>query len=179
MSSIDIENLPHYTYDDYLLWEGRWEIIGGIPYAMTPAPTIEHQRISQQIAHDLLDALDNCEQCHALLPVDWKISEDTVLQPDNLVVCYPPEGTYLTKAPTLVFEILSKSTAQKDRRTKYDIYEREGVRYYVIVDPVDHFAKVYKLVSGKFNKLIDAGNEVVAFDLGPCEIHLDFEKIWR
>ena len=178
MSSIDRENLPHYTYDDYLLWKGRWEMIGGIPYAMTPAPAVEHQQISQNIAHDLVDALDNCKQCQALLPVDWKISEDTVVQPDNLVVCYPPEGKYLTKAPTLVFEILSKSTAQKDRKTKYDIYEREGVKYYVIVDPIEHIAKVFELASGRYKKLIDAGEEMVAFDLGPCEIQLDFGRIW-
>ena len=121
MSSMDREDLPHYTYDDYLLWEGKWEIIGGIPHAMTPAPGIEYQQISQNIAHDLADALVDCKRCQALLPVGWKISEDTVVQPDNLVVCYPPEGKYLTKAPTVVFEILSKSTAQKDRKTKYDI----------------------------------------------------------
>ena len=40
MSTIDREQLPHYTYEDYLCWEGRWELINGIPYAMTPAPTV-------------------------------------------------------------------------------------------------------------------------------------------
>jgi len=178
MGNIDIENLPHYTYDDYLLWEGRWEIIGGIPYAMTPAPTVEHQRISQNVARNLAEALDNCEQCYALLPVDWKISEDTVVQPDNLVVCYSPEGEYLTKAPTLIFEILSKTSAKKDRNIKYDIYEREGVKYYVIVDPAERIAKVYELTSGKYRKLTDAGNDVVAFDLGLCKIQVNFGKIW-
>ena len=36
------EQLPHYVYDDYRQWEGRWELIEGIPYAMTPAPGFEH-----------------------------------------------------------------------------------------------------------------------------------------
>jgi Uma2 family endonuclease len=178
MSTIDREDLPHYTYDDYLLWEGKWELINGIAYAMTPAPTVEHQRISQNIAHDLVDSLDNCKQCQALLPVDWKISEDTVVQPDNLVICYPAEGAYLTKAPTLIFEILSRSSAQKDRNTKYEIYAKEGVKYYVIVDPVDHLAKVYELASGQYRKLVDASNDKVEFNLGPCRIRLDFGKIW-
>ena len=39
-------------------------------------------------------------------------------QPDNLVICYSPEGDFLTKAPTLIFEILSPSTSKKDRVTK-------------------------------------------------------------
>ena len=33
---------PHYTYEDYLLWEGRWELIEGMPYAMSPTPVIDH-----------------------------------------------------------------------------------------------------------------------------------------
>ncbi len=27
-----IKILPHYTYEDYCHWEGRWELIDGIPY---------------------------------------------------------------------------------------------------------------------------------------------------
>ena len=36
-----------YTYQDYLSWPDaeRWEIINGEAWAMTPAPTIAHQRI--------------------------------------------------------------------------------------------------------------------------------------
>ena len=49
ISALRIEDLPHYTYDDYVQWEGRWELINGIPYAMTPAPSVKHQLISQNI----------------------------------------------------------------------------------------------------------------------------------
>jgi hypothetical protein len=38
--------LPSYTYEDYLHWEGRWELIDGIPYAMSPFPAPRHQRIA-------------------------------------------------------------------------------------------------------------------------------------
>jgi hypothetical protein len=31
-----VKILPHYTYHDYENWEGRWELIDGIPYAMQP-----------------------------------------------------------------------------------------------------------------------------------------------
>ena len=68
-------------------------------------------------------------------PIDWKINEETTVQPDNLVVCGELEKkAYLNKTPTLIFEILSKSTAHKDRTTKFKLYEQEGVRHYVIVD---------------------------------------------
>ncbi len=41
MSAVKL--LPYYTYEDYCRWEGRWELIDGIPFAMSPAPTPRHQ----------------------------------------------------------------------------------------------------------------------------------------
>ncbi|HJY21679.1 MAG TPA: hypothetical protein VJ279_02270 [Hanamia sp.] len=34
MSAVKIQ--PYYTYKDYCAWEGRWELIDGIPFAMSP-----------------------------------------------------------------------------------------------------------------------------------------------
>lgn len=172
------QELRNYTYDDYVHWEGRWEIIDGVAYAVSPAPSLYHQSISNKIAHLLTSALQECEQCQALLPVDWKISENTVVQPDNLVVCFPLEGQYLTKAPSLIFEILSKSTALKDQKTKFALYEQEGVNYYVLVSQDDKVAKVYQLVQGQYVKLADVDKAIVEFDLGKCQITFDFAKIW-
>ena len=77
--------LPHYTYDDYCLWEGRWEIIDGIPYAMSPAPSMRHQWITGNIIGELRNALmvSGCNSgCKVLNFVDIKITEDTVVHPD-------------------------------------------------------------------------------------------------
>ena len=90
------EELPHYTYSDYKQWDGRWELIEGIPYAMTPSPGFRHQRISQIIGYLLEQSLRKCGHCQALLPTDWKVTEDTVLQPDNMVICYRPSHAFLT-----------------------------------------------------------------------------------
>ena len=179
MSTLNLEDLPHYTYDDYVQWEGRWELIYGVAHAMSPTPGIMHQAISQHIASQLERALENCQECHALLPVDWKIDEETTVQPDNLVICGELEKTaYLSKTPVLIFEILSKSTAHKDRTTKFKLYEREGVRHYVIVDPNESIAKVYRLQDGRYIKVLDASKDNVEFDLGKCRIPFEFAKIW-
>ena len=178
MSSINPQDLPHYTYDDYCLWEGRWELIQGIPYAMTPAPSINHQSISNKIAHELTESLSHCENCHALLPVEWKITEDTVVQPDNLVVCFPLEGIYISQAPAVIFEVLSPSTAKKDREMKFNLYEREGVEYYIIVDPTDRIAKVFQRISGKFQKLLDTREETVTFSINDCDMPFNFQHIF-
>ena len=179
MSTPNLEDLPHYTHDDYVQWEGRWELIYGVAHAMSPTSGIMHQAISQHIASQLERALENCQECHALLPVDWKIDEETTVQPDNLVICGELEKTaYLSKTPVLIFEILSKSTAHKDRTTKFKLYEREGVRHYVIVDPNESIAKVYRLQDGRYIKVLDASKDNVEFDLGKCRIQFEFTKIW-
>lgn len=179
MNTPEREDLPRYTYDDYVQWEGRWELIHGIPHAMSPSPSLLHQSISQRIASQLERALEQCRECRALLPVDWKIDEETTVQPDNLVVCGVWEdAAYLTRTPVLIFEILSKSTAHKDRTTKFKLYEREGVGCYVIVDPAERLAKVYHLRDGHYIKLLDARQEDMDIDLGPCRVHFEFGTLW-
>lgn len=178
MGVAKLENIPQYTYEDYKHWEDEWEIIDGIAYAMSPAPMIKHQKVSNKIARILDEELENCKNCHALLPVDWKINEDTVVQPDNLVVCYEPKGAYITKVPTMIFEILSKSTAKKDKTVKFELYQSEGVKYYIIVDPDENIAKAYQLKDGNYIKMVDATDESVEFELKDCEITIDFNKLW-
>jgi len=180
MGAMKEEYYPHYTYDDYKVWEGDWELIHGVAYAMAPAPMIKHQRISSKIAYVLEEALSSCTLCQALIAVDWKIADDTVVQPDNLVICHTPmHEAYLVKTPELIFEILSKSTRLKDTGLKFELYEREGAAYYVIVDPESEIAKIYRLNSeGRYVKFADVSSECVDFKLSKCEISFDFSKIW-
>lgn len=179
MGAVKLEYLPRYTYDDYKLWEGRWELIGGIAYNMSPTPVKRHQRISQKISWLLEIATKDCPRCEALLPIDWKIDDETVVQPDNLVVCDEDmEGAYIAKAPLIIFEILSKSTAAKDTGLKYELYEKEGVKYYCIVNPDDSVAKVYSLENGKYIKQGDFDKKSYRFELDECVIDFDFSKIW-
>jgi len=182
MGALKLEDLPYYTYDDYKNWEGNdWELIYGQAYCMSPAPMIKHQSISNKIAHFLYEALQECKHCQALLPVDWKIAEDTIVQPDNSVICHEPQNeAYITKAPKIIFEILSKSTAKKDKGIKFDLYEEEGVSYYIIVDTKEQIAKVYELKDGRYIKVIDASDETVTFNIKECNntISFNFAKIW-
>ena len=179
MGALKAEYIPNYTYDDYKAWEGRWELIDGIAYAMSPMASPKHQRISHRIAWQLDELLKDCKACHAYLPVDWKINENTVVQPDNLVLCYDPgDKPYITKAPSIVFEVLSKSTATKDLNLKYKIYECEAVTYYVIVSPESESAKVYRLKEDRYVKVADATDDHVDFELQACKFTFDFSLIW-
>ncbi len=182
MGALQLEDLPHYTYEEYKNWESNdWEIIYGQAYCMSPAPMIKHQRISNNVGWQLKNLFDSCKICQVLMPVDWKIADDTVVQPDNSVICHEPTNeAYITKAPKIIFEILSKSTAKKDKELKYKLYQQEGVSYYIIVDPKEEIAKVYELKEGRYIKVCDASDERVDFKIKECEasFSFDFSKIW-
>ena len=53
-------------------------------------------------------------------------------------------------APDLIIEILSPSNAYYDLRQKKDIYEKYGVKEYIIIDPVQQNADLYALKDNKY-----------------------------
>ena len=79
----------------------------------------------------------------------------------------------------IIFEIISKSTAARDEQLKLELYQDEGVKYYIIVYPDSNKAKVYELNSGKYSKAGDFSDESYLFRLDKCEINFNFSKIWK
>jgi len=172
--------IEYYTYDDYKEWEGDWELIGGVPLAMAPSPMKSHQMISSAILVELANSSSECEECVVISEQDWKICDDTIVKPDVVLVCNEPiEGSYITKPPKIVVEVISKSTAKRDEKTKFKLYRKEKVLYYVIVYPNDLRAKVYKLENREYEKVDDFTHEVMSFDDLKCKAKIDFEKVFR
>ncbi len=56
-------------------------------------------------------------------------------------------------APDLVVEVLSPSTAHKDRGVKFDLYEKHGVREYWLLDPEGRYAEVYRRERERFDRV--------------------------
>jgi Uma2 family endonuclease len=151
----------HYTYRQYLTWpEGeRYELIDGIAYAMSPAPRLEHQRVSGEIYAQIHSDLKEGPCRVFAAPTDVRLSavhaaekeddEPTVIQPDLLVGCrnelFTERG--VAGAPELIIEIVSPESGYSDRKRKFDLYERYGVREYWIVDPDERLVEVYLLES--------------------------------
>ena len=94
MVSLKKEDLPEYTYNDYQLWEGEWELIVGIPYSMAPAPVKKHQKLLGYIFSEITSNMDECPDCEVLIDEDWKVDTKTVLKPD---VSSRGEGIFLIK----------------------------------------------------------------------------------
>lgn len=143
-----------FTYRDYLTWgdDERWEIIGGEAYNMTPAPTVVHQNMAG-VAYRQLSTQLAGKKCVAFMaPTDVVLSDEDVVQPDVFVICKKTQisETHIEGAPALVIEILSPSTAIKDKREKRTLYEHFGVREYILIDPGENYAERYVLEGGIF-----------------------------
>ncbi len=175
--------MSHFTYDDYKQWEDSWELIDGVPYAMAPAPYPKHQKIVFAISKEL-DKNLNCtfkNICEVYIsPVDWKIDETSVVQPDVALFCEKTEKQYFSKTPLLVVEVLSRSTALKDTTTKFELYQREGVKCYMIVDPNSQKAEIFELEDGQYRlaKKIDQNGEYL-FSHDDCETGVDFGVVFE
>ena len=177
MGALDF--LKHYTYEDYKLWEGKWELYQGYPVAMSPAPMINHQAIANLIAYQLTDTIDECDRCLVLAEEDYKLADDTILRPDVTLICDEPHDAYITKAPEIIVEVISPSTAKNDEGYKFEKYEAEKVLYYIIVYPKELYAKVYKLKEGKYDKQGDFSKERYDFNETQCKASVDFEKVFK
>ena len=180
--SSPVKILSHYTYEDYVRWEGRWELIEGIPYAMSPLPRPRHQDVAGNIYSALKAALKNSKcNCKVFLPLDYKISDDIVLQADLLVICNPDmDKKNLEKTPHLVVEVLSPSTMLKDRNTKFYIYQSQKIPYYLIVDVDKKEIEIYQLKEdGKYmiEKFILSMPYTFYLD-SACSVDVLLDNIW-
>lgn len=170
---------PHYTYADYCQWEGRWELIEGMPYAMSPAPNRKHQWIATELGSKFSIALKGCKKCKVYQPIDWKIAEDTVLQPDLSIVCRSFNNiNYLDFPPVLTVEILSPSTAQKDRREKFEIYQQQKVKYYLIVDPGFNKIEIFEYVNNGYQP-VAVNPASFDFILEDCTASVSFDGLFE
>jgi Uma2 family endonuclease len=172
--------LPYYTYEDYCRWEGQWELIEGIPYAMSPMPRPEHQTIAGNLHAELRYAIKKAQcSCKVYQPIDYKITEDTILNPDLLIVCKPITKQFLDFAPELVVEILSPATALKDRHTKFEIYQQQQIPYYIMVDTDKKQVEVWQLnEAGKFGPISIDEKQPQLFAFNACLFSIVFENIW-
>ncbi|MBD3799585.1 MAG: Uma2 family endonuclease, partial [Epsilonproteobacteria bacterium] len=149
------------------------------PFAMSPSVMISHQAMAYEIAFQLRQAIEECERCMVLGEEDWKLSGDTVLKPDVVMICDEPNDAYITKAPEIIIEVISKTTAKWDEKIKFEIYEKENVKYYVIIYPDDLKAKVYRLKEGRYDKQGDFSKECYDFTDTLCPVSIDFAKVFK
>jgi Uma2 family endonuclease len=182
-----------FTYADYLTWPENesWEIIEGIPFDMSPAPTPYHQEILGNLFLEINKIpKDKREKCKIYIaPFDVRLPEgnqkdeeiQTVVQPDISVICDPGkvDDKGCKGAPDFITEITSPATAKKDMKYKLLLYEKHGVPEYWVVHPEENLVMVYKLdEQRKYGRAeVFAKEDVIELKLkegaDPVEINLE------
>lgn len=181
------------TYGEYLNWpeDERWEIIDGVLYDMTAAPSTKHQRVSRKLIvqiDGLLAEKPDCEAFYA--PFDVRLPEKdesdesviNVVQPDIVVICDPSkiDDKGCRGAPEWIIEVLSPFTASKDHIAKRLLYERMGVREYWLLHPLDEMVTVFTLGNqGKYElPVFREGKGKLGVSVLP-DLSLDLDAVFR
>ena len=154
---LTVEKKKKYTVDDYMMLEegAPFQLINN-DLIMSPSPIPLHQVISRKIVQAMSNFLDNKNDNGFLVsaPMDVKFDNGNVLQPDILYITEERKSELVKErvegAPDFIIEILSPSNAYYDLRQKKDIYEKFGVKEYIIIDPIAQNADLYVLKDGLY-----------------------------
>ena len=175
LNQLDLVN-GIYSYADYLVWKikERVELLKGKILEMS-APSPIHQEISGNLQGALFVFLKNSRCKLYTAPFDVRFPQKgesqvyTVVQPDLCVVCdlEKIDSKGCVGAPDLVVEILSPENSKKEMKSKFALYQEEGVREYWIVDPERELVFVYVADNKKFKPTIPIADDYVCSTIFP------------
>jgi Uma2 family endonuclease len=155
----EVEENRRYTYTDYLEWEGpeRYQLINGKAFMMA-SPSVAHQALLVELLTQFNVFLRG-KSCQVFIaPLDVRLfpeednSDDTVVQPDLLVVCDKDKlgkGS-VNGPPDLVIEIMSPSNSYRELFLKFQYYLEAGVREYWVIDPEEKKVQVHLYENGHY-----------------------------
>jgi len=158
LSQLDLNGT--YSYADYLNWrlDEAIELIKGKIQLMSPAPNVQHQRISIRLSSRLYPFFEdkNCQVFAA--PFDVRLYDRkksilantdiyTVVQPDLCVICDKAklDSQGCNGAPDWIIEILSKGNAKRDVNIKHALYQESGVGEYWLIYPYEEVVQQFIL----------------------------------
>ena len=149
-----VRSTAKLTYDDLVAMfpdeDGvQRELIDG-EIVVTPSPANRHQALALRLTLALGNHLEAHPEQGKLFVArfDVVMTPYDVVEPDLLVVLGDQQDILTEKnvrgAPGIVIEVLSPSTRKRDLTLKRQIFDREGVREYWIVDPERNSVAVYR-----------------------------------
>ena len=173
-----LKYLPKYTFEDYKIWKGDWELIEGHSVSMSPSPVKKHQIVIGEIFGLFTNKLQKNNKnynCSVYFELDWKLNNNTILRLDLVVVCDDNKSDFIEVVPSVVVEVLLPSTHLRDRNTKFQIYQENGVSYYIMIDPNSEKIEIFQLVDNRFKEVFIT-EFVVKKD---CVVQVDLDSIFN
>ena len=175
-----------YSFADYLGLEAssnvKHEFLGGQIYGMAGG-TPEHAALTAAVTGLLFAQLraGRCRVHDADLRVRV-LETGLATYPDVTIVCGPrildPEDQNAVTNPTLIVEVLSRSTEEYDRGDKFEHYKRiPSLQQYVLIAFRDHEIEVWSRAAGGWEKSRARPGEAAV--LGSISAELDVAELYE
>ncbi|HVN11290.1 MAG TPA: Uma2 family endonuclease [Kineosporiaceae bacterium] len=167
----------HYSFEDYLALEERselrHELVAGRVVLMSGG-TRAHDQAAFYLAQRLNEAYSKAG-C-AVFPHNRKVVVDTnSYYPDVFVHCGPGGHEQYEVDAVVVVEVLSPSSALRDRREKAAAYVRlPSLKAYVVVDPDQPRVEVYQSEHGAWTWRVYGPGMIAVIDA----LQLDVDQLY-
>lgn len=173
--------LGPYREADYLALpdEPRCELLYGRLVLMT-SPALRHQEVVGRLLRLLLDFADRNQGRAIVSPMDVRLADHSVVQPDLMYVSRERSSVLRERvrgAPDIVVEILSPTTARRDLGEKLRLYAESGILEYWIIDPGANTFEFLVNDGGAFRVRVPEGSTYRSEAIRGLE--LDLEAFWR
>ena len=182
----EFDEKGRYTYADYLKWEGpqRYELINGEVFQMA-SPSVAHQVLQAELLAEFVVWLRG-KPCRAIgAPLDVRLfpkedkSDNTVVQPDLLVVCDKSklDSGAVNGPPDLIIEIVSPSNTHSELFRKFYYYLEAGVREYWVIDPEIKKVNMHIYENGHYISTAYKDNARIPVTILPG-FEISLEELW-
>lgn len=134
-----------------------YEIIEGVKF-MAPSPGWGHVNVTANLV-TIINGYARINKLGVAIADNFDVHfpDGNLFKPDfifvsaeNAKLLFEKRDSTLHGVPDMVAEILSRSTMKRDVGIKKDVYERNGVKEYWIIDPWRETVDVYLLRDGKY-----------------------------
>jgi Uma2 family endonuclease len=174
-------DLGPYREADYVALpdEPRCELLYGRFVLMT-SPVVRHQEVLIRLARLLLDFADRNRGRAIIAPMDVRLADHSVVQPDLIYVSSERSSVIHARirgAPDLLVEVLSPTTARRDLGEKLRLYAESDLREYWVVDPVGGTFEFLVNDGGAFRVRL-ADSEIYRSEAIPG-LEIDLDAFWR
>jgi len=165
----DAATVQHMTLEEFLRWDDgtdqAYELVDGTLRAMAP-PSADHGVIATNIARTTDSRLPS--ECYVVSRAAIAVPgrADTCYEADVAISCIARQrGTRIVPEPVVIFEVLSPSTAERDRGTKaYDYRQLDSLRAIVLVSSEQRHVEVWRRRGAKWEIEDLIGDAELALD---------------
>lgn len=159
----------------------RLELLAGV-LVWDPPADLPHQRCARKLQRILEEYFQQIDPKGELLSSMCIGLENSVMLPDLVYISGQQREmllqTHIPGAPTLVAEIVSPYTREKDSILKFNIYESAQVQHYWLLDYKGQGLKCFALAKEGYALVAQGKNEDIMLHPDFAGLSIDLRALW-